>query len=124
MLYADSFKGSEIPQTSSPMNLSFDTRGRNLATFQPAFTGKLDHYKAQFYDGFLLMEVFTPSTALSNKLVYPDFSAFTGFSSFNTSSMKLTSIEAYHYDGFAENKLPYKDWHSYHLNGKSLSKSY
>ncbi|HUH32719.1 MAG TPA: hypothetical protein VLZ28_02130, partial [Daejeonella sp.] len=83
-----------------------------------------DHYKAEFKRGSLGIAVISPSTVVSGKLSYPDLSVFPGFSDFNPSLMYLQSMEAFQYDGFAEDQLPYKDWHNHDLPGKAVLKWY
>ena len=124
IFYADSYIGPSIPETTSPLDLRFEANGRSLATFQPTFTGEFDYYQANFEIGNLRMDVFSPSSAISSRLVYPDLSSFEGFSDFNTSGLTLISLKACKYDGFAENTLNYKNWQSYELNGKAMSKHY
>ncbi|NEU09365.1 hypothetical protein GZH53_13655 [Flavihumibacter sp. R14] len=122
--YYDSFKGPAIPGTTSPMKLSFEASGHSLATFQPTFTGKFDYYQAHFETGALSMDVFVPSAAAASSLAYPDFTAFAGFTGFNASTVALKYVEASQYEGFTENKLGYKNWHSYELNGKAMGRRY
>ncbi|NEU09366.1 hypothetical protein GZH53_13660 [Flavihumibacter sp. R14] len=122
--YADIYQGSDIPQTTSPINLSLEANGNSLAAFAPTVTGQFDHYKAEFKRGSLRIAVISPSTAMPGKLSYPDLAVFPGFSEFSTSTMYLQSMEAFQYEGFAENQLPYKDWHNYDLPGKAVQKWY
>ncbi|NEU09367.1 hypothetical protein GZH53_13665 [Flavihumibacter sp. R14] len=122
--HADGYIGSSIPETTSPLNVSFEANGRSLATFQPTFTGQFDFYRASFENANLTMEVNSPSTAVSSRLVYPDLATFAGFSEFNNASLALKSMKVYDYDGFAENKLNYKTWQNYQLQGKAMSKVY
>jgi hypothetical protein len=122
--YANSYIGPSIPETTSPMTVSLEPNGRSLDTFRPTFLNKFDYYQAAFESGNLRMEVFAPSTAVSLPLAYPDIAAFEGFSEFNATALVLRSFEAFQYDGFAENKLTYKNWRSYQLNGKGMTKVY
>jgi hypothetical protein len=122
--YADSYIGPSIPETTTPMNLKFEANGRTLATFKPTFTGEFDYYWANFESGNLTVEVYSPSTAVSSSLAFPELAPFEGFSDFSTTGLTLRSLKACKYDGFAENKLNYRNWQSYQLHGKAMGKTY
>jgi hypothetical protein len=122
--YTDTYNGTDIPETSSPLNVSVNVQGNTLGTFQPTLSGEFDYYQAHFINPSLVIDVFTPAAATATKLVYPDFSSFTGFSVFNTSTLILDTFEAFKYAGFSEDRFSYNNFHSASLNGKAMLKRF